>query len=150
MKDIDSIDRNILRTLSKDGRITNLKLAEAVGLSPSAALRRVQDLEKHGVIKGYRAVIDQKAAGRGFLVYVTIGLSDHSREAQRAFEAQMDVSDEVLECHCIAGSFEYLLRIETRDVDHYREFHDNVLGTLPQVSAITTLMVLHSPKCLHT
>ncbi len=145
MSDIDPINQKILRVLSQDGRISNLALAEKVGLSPSACLRRVQDLEKTGVIAGYKAVIDRVSLGRAFMAYVSVGLSDHSRQAQRDFEAVMSASDEVTECHSIAGNFEYLLRIETRDVDRYRAFHDDVLGTIKSVSSINTLMVLHSP-----
>ncbi len=146
MMNIDRTDQKILRRLQKDGRISNVNLAETVGLSPSACLRRVQDLEKRGAIIGYKAVIDRKEIGRDFLAYVTVSLSDHSREAQRNFEAALEGNIEVSECHSIAGSFEYLLRVETQDVEHYRQFHDDVLGTIKSVSAITTLMVLHSPK----
>ena len=116
MTDIDPIAENILQELTRDGRISNLELAERVGLSPSACLRRVQDLERRGVIKGYRARLDPNQTGRGFVVYAAIGLSEHTKEAQAGFERAMRAIPEVVECHNVAGAFEYLLRIETSDM----------------------------------
>ena len=86
MARLDAKDSEILSVLERDGRITNLALAAKVGLSPSACLRRVQDMEKAGVITGYRAVTDRAALGVGFIAYIAVGLSDHSQAAQRAFE----------------------------------------------------------------
>jgi len=100
----DPITDRILRELSRDGRMTNLDLAERVGLSPSACLRRVQDLERRGVIRGYRARLDPAQTGRGFVVYVTVGLAEHSKAAQEAFEAAMARADAVTECYNIAGA----------------------------------------------
>src|SRR5688572_13674301 len=111
MSKIDAIGRKILRELSGDGRISNLELAERVGLSPSACLRRVQELERSGVIKGYRAVIDPAKLGNSFLAYVTVGLSTHTKQAQADFEAAMAEAPEVRECHNITGAIEYLLRV---------------------------------------
>ncbi len=146
MTEIDQINRSILRALSRDGRITNLELAERVGLSPSACLRRVQDLEKRGVITGYRARLDPMRTGRGYVVYVAVGLSEHSKVAQEGFERAMARADEVAECHNIAGSFEYLLRVETADLAAYKAFHTDHLGTVPHVRSITSYMVMGSPK----
>ncbi|MEM8647160.1 MAG: Lrp/AsnC family transcriptional regulator, partial [Pseudomonadota bacterium] len=86
MVKLDAINERILRELTADGRTSNLELAERVGLSPSACLRRVQELERSGVIKGYRAVLDRAAMGVGFVAYITVGLSDHSKASQEAFE----------------------------------------------------------------
>ena len=146
MGDMDAIDERILRELRRDGRLSNLGLSERVGLSPSATLRRVQDLERRGVIRGFRAVVDPAQVGRGFVVYVTVALSDHSKAAQRGFEAVMDRTPEVVECHSVAGTFDYLLRIETRDLGAYKVIHDDVLGTIATVLAITSVIVLASPK----
>ena len=98
MNDLDQIDRNILRILSKDGRITNLELANQVGLSPSACLRRVQDLEARKVITGYRATFDRHQTGGGFLAYITVGLSNHSKESQKQFEQAMAAAAQVRDC----------------------------------------------------
>lgn len=146
MRDIDRISERILQELSADGRITNTELADRVGLSPSACLRRVQELERTGVIRGYRAVLDPTSVGRGFTAYVAVGLSDHSKKSQSAFERAMSRAPEVRECHNITGTIEYLLRVEVADLEAYKVFHTDVLGTLPQVTAITSYVVMDSPK----
>jgi len=142
----DAINDRILRILSREGRISNLELAERVGLSPSACLRRVQELERRGVITGYRAVLDPAQRGIGFVAYVTVGLSQHTKAAQEGFERAMQAAAPVRECHNITGTVEYLLRIEVADLAAYKHFHTEVLGTLPQVSALTTFVVMGSPK----
>ena len=135
-----------MRELQRDGRISNIELADRVGLSSSACLRRVQELERTGVIKGYRAVLDRAALGAGFTAYVAVGLSDHSKASQEAFERSISVASEVVECHNITGTIEYLLRVEVADLATYKVFHTEVLGTLPQVTAITSYVVMGSPK----
>ena len=146
MIDNDRISDAILRELSRDGRLSNLELSGRVGLSPSACLRRVQDLERRGVIAGYRAVISAEARQIGFVAYVTIGLSQHSNDAQLAFERACRAAPQVRECHNITGSVEYLLRVEVRDLEAYRRFHIEVLGAFPQIATITTHVVMGSPK----
>ncbi len=121
-------------------------LADRIGLSPSACLRRVQELERSGVIKGYRAVLDPAKLGLGFVAYVTVGLSVHTKAAQEAFERAIARAPEVRECHNITGTVEYLLRVEARDLADYKHFHTDVLGILPQVNAITSFVVMGSPK----
>lgn len=143
---MDSINQKILRELTRNGRISNLELAEKVGLSPSACLRRVQELERSGVIAGYRAVLDPAKTGVGFTAYVTVGLNTHTKAAQEAFEQAITRAPEVRECHNITGAWEYLLRIEAADLAAYKAFHTEVLGTVPQVSAITSYVVMASPK----
>ena len=142
----DAIDAAILKAVQQNGRISNADLAERVGLSPSACLRRVQELERSGVIKGYRAVIDPSKLGLTFLAYVAVGLSTHTKKAQADFEAAMAEAPEVRECHNITGAIEYLLRIETEDLAAYKHFHTEVLGVLPQVHSITTYVLMDSPK----
>ena len=143
---MDHISERILQELARDGRISNLHLADRVGLSPSACLRRVQDLERRGVIAGYRAVLDRAALGVGFTAYVTVGLNSHTKASQEAFERAMARAAEVVECHNITGAVEYLLRVEVADLPAYKSFHTEVLGTLPQVNAITSYVVMGSPK----
>lgn len=142
----DQINGHILQELSRDGRISNLELADRVGLSPSACLRRVQDLERTRIIKGYRAVLDRAALGTGFVAYVTVGLNSHTKASQEAFEHAISRAPEVRECHNITGAVEYLLRIEASSLAAYKEFHTDVLGALPQVHAITSYVVMGSPK----
>lgn len=143
---MDAINQHILQELSRDGRISNLDLAERVGLSPSACLRRVQELERRGVIRGYRAILDRAQTGAGFVAYATVGLNAHTKASQQAFEHAMSLAPEVVECHNITGAVEYLLRIEVADLAAYKAFHTDVMGILPQVNAITTFVVMGSPK----
>jgi len=142
----DPKTQKILRELSRQGRITNLELADKVGLSPSACLRRVQELEQLGVIRGYRAILDPTALNKGFAAYVGVGLSDHSKASQESFEASMALAPEVSECHNITGNIEYLLRVEVNDLTAYKRFHTETLGTLPQVNSLTSYIVMGSPK----
>ncbi len=143
---LDRINNRILHELVLDGRLSNTDLAERVGLSPSACLRRVQELERSGVIRGYRAVLDRDALGGGFTAYIAVGLSAHTRSSQRAFERSIIKSPEVRECHNVTGVHEYLLRVEVSDIAAYKVFHTDVLGTLPQVNSISTYVVMESPK----
>lgn len=142
----DHINEHILRELTRDGRISNLELADRVGLSPSACLRRVQELERSGVITGYRATLNRTAMGAGFAAYITVGLNDHTKASQAAFERSIKEARQVRECHNITGTVEYLLRVEVADLAAYKYFHTEVLGTLPQVHAITSYIVMSSPK----
>lgn len=146
MTHIDATNTRILRVLSTDGRISNLDLAERVGLSPSACLRRVQEMERSGVIKSYRAVLDLAKTGIGFVAYVTVGLNSHTKTAQEAFERAIARAAEVRECHNVTGTVEYILRVETADLAHYKHWHTEVLGIVPQVQSITTFVVMGSPK----
>lgn len=143
---MDAKDREILRILEHDGRITNIDLAARVGLSPSACLRRVQEMERTGLIKGYRAVTNRTALGIGFTAYIGVGLSEHSRAAQKAFERAVSLAPEVRECHSVTGAIEYLLRVEASSLEDYKRFHTDVLGTLPQVNSLTTYVVMESSK----
>lgn len=142
----DRFNEIILQELRVNGRIANTELAEKVGLSPSACLRRVQELESSGVIKGYRAILDSERLGINFIAYVNIGLGEHSTKSQQVFEEAIMLSKEVKECHNITGSYEYLLRIETQDISTFKTFHANVLGAIPQVRTISTYVVMGSPK----
>ena len=144
--DIDRVNEKILRELTRDGRLANTQLAERVGLSPSACLRRVQEMERAGIITGYRAVLDPAAMGRGFVAYVTVGLSEHTKQAQQRFERAVAGFDEVRECHNITGTIEYLLRVEAADLAAYKHFHTDCLGTVEGVSRLTTHVVMDSPK----
>lgn len=146
MIDLDAIDRKILRELSADGRLSNLALAERVGLSPSACLRRTAALEKSGVISGYRAVLSADKIGIGFTAYITVGLNQHAKPAQEAFERAMEAAPQVRECHNITGPVEYLLRVEVADLIAYKHFHTEILGALPQVRTLTSYVVMGSPK----
>lgn len=146
MSKIDRYNEIILQELKRNGRIPNKELADRVGLSPSACLRRVAELEKSGVISGYRATINNDMLGKGFLAYVGIVLKEHSIKTQHAFEETIRSISEVTECHNVTGNFEYLLRVETKDLKAFKEFHTEVLGTVPVISNTITHVVLNSAK----
>jgi DNA-binding Lrp family transcriptional regulator len=103
-------------------------------------------MERARVIKGYRAIVDPAKIGLGFLAYVTVGLNNHSKASQVAFERAISRSAHVRECHNITGSVEYLLRVDAPDLAGYKFWHAEVLGVLPQVQSITTYVVMDSPK----
>ena len=142
----DKYNDRILQELTHNGRIANAELAEKIGLSPSACLRRVQELEQSGLIKGYRATLNNELLGVQFIAYVGIGLKDHSTESQLAFEQAIADVSEVKECHNVTGPYEYFLRIETMDINAYKRLHADVLGAIEQVSTILTHVVMDSPK----
>jgi len=146
MHSIDQISRNILHQLEQDGRVSNVDLAERVGLSPSACLRRVQELERTGIIKGYRAVIDRSKLDGGFIVFVAVGLSKQRKSDQEAFEKVMLRTPEVIECHNVSGAIEYILKVEVSDLATYKKFHTETLGTCPELKSITSYIAMSSPK----
>ena len=146
MTKIDEINSRILRELERNARLSNIELADRVGLSPSACLRRVQDLERSGIIVGYRVRTDRQRLGIGFTAYMTVGLNLHTKASQQAFERAIARAPEVVECHNVTGTVEYLLRVEAADLAAFKVFHTEVLGTLPQVNAITSYVVMGSPK----
>lgn len=143
---MDAIDRKILHALERDGRISNTRLAQQVGLSASACLRRTQELEQKGYIKGYRAILDRSRLGGGVTIFVMVGLSAHLSKDAKMFEAAMEAAEEVRECHNITGSVEYLLRVEVDSLASYKAFHADTLGVLPQVARITSHICLGSSK----
>lgn len=146
MANMDEIDRKILHELERDGRVSNTELSSRVGLSPSACLRRVQELERTGLIKGYRAVLDRSRLGAEITVFVMVGLAAHLRKDARAFEAAMLAAPEVRECHNITGTVEYLIRVEVGSLEAFKRFHADTLGVLPEVKSITSHISLGSPK----
>lgn len=146
MIELDQINRNVLHELESDARISNIELAGKVGLSPSACLRRVQELERTGVIQGYRAVISPAVRRAEITAFVLVGLSEHLKKDAAAFERAMERSAMVRECHNLTGSVEYLLRAEVPDLKAYKTFHADILGTQSQVHGITSCICLASPK----
>jgi Lrp/AsnC family transcriptional regulator, leucine-responsive regulatory protein len=131
---MDSIDRDILRHLQEDGRMSNLELARAIGLSPTPTLRRVRALERRGAIRGYRAIVDPEAVGRSFQVLVWVDLVQGTREVIERFEAAlMDIPD-VVAAQRLFGEPDYLLLVAVRDSEEYERLYTNRLAALPGVS----------------
>lgn len=144
--DLDTIDLRILRVLQSDGRISNLKLAEAVHLSPTAVLERVKRLTRDGYILGYEARLNPAKLGAGMLVFVEVLLDRTVQDVMDNFRAAVQVRPEILECHLVAGGFDYLLKTRVADMAHYREFIGSVIWTLPGVRETRTYAVMEEVK----
>ena len=144
--ELDRIDRRILEVLQRDGRISNLKLAEAVALSPTAVLARVQRLAKDGYILGYEARLNPLKLGAGMLVFVEVLLDRTSANVFEQFKAAVQVRAEIMECHLVAGGFDYLLKIRCADMNAYRQFSGDVLWQLPGVRETRTYAVMEEVK----
>jgi Lrp/AsnC family transcriptional regulator, leucine-responsive regulatory protein len=143
---LDTIDRRILRALQADGRISNLKLAEEVHLSPTAVLERVKRLTRDGVILGYEARLSPERLGAGMLVFIEILLDRTVPDVMDTFKAAVQVRPEILECHLVAGGFDYLLKTRVADMPAYREFLGSVIWTLPGVRETRTYAVMEEVK----
>jgi Lrp/AsnC family transcriptional regulator, leucine-responsive regulatory protein len=139
---VDEVDRSILGVLERHGRISNSELAARVGLSPSPCLRRVRQLEDAGVIRGYRALVDPAAVGRGLRVFAGVRLVRHTRADVVAFEGGVTRLPAVVACHHITGNFDYLLQVEVADLAAYEDFHANQLATLPAVATVTSYVTM--------
>ena len=146
MDDLDRIDLKILDVLQVDGRISNLKLAEAVALSPTAVLARVQRLTREGFIQGYEARLDPHKLGRGFIVFVEVLLDRTTPNVFEAFKAAVQAHPQILECHMVAGGFDYLLKTRSADMNAYRQFAGTVLWQLPGVRETRTYAVMEEVK----
>ena len=144
--DIDRIDLKILQALQHDGRLSNLKLAEHVALSPTAVLARVQRLHRGGYILGYEARLDPLKLGAGMMVFVEVLLDRTTPNVFDAFKAAVQVYPEIMECHMVAGGFDYLLKTRSADMNAYRVFAGNVLWQLPGVRETRTYAVMEEVK----
>ncbi|MBE7940357.1 MULTISPECIES: Lrp/AsnC ligand binding domain-containing protein [Ramlibacter] len=144
--ELDRTDRRILHQLQDDGRISNLKLAEAVSLSPTAVLARVQRLTREGYIQGYEARLNPRLLGAGLLVFVEVLLDRTTPNVFDEFRAAVQVHPEILECHMVAGGFDYLLKTRCADMDAYRRFAGTVLWQLPGVRETRTYAVMEEVK----
>ena len=131
--EIDRLDREILRVLRGDGRMSNADLAQTVGLSPSACLRRVRRLEEARIIRGYTALIDLPSNGEGLVVMTQITLERQTKAFLDQFEKAVRRCPEVHDCYLMAGSADYLVKLKIRDASDYERLHQEVLSQLPGV-----------------
>ncbi len=143
---LDAIDARILRVLQADGRISNLKLAESVHLSPTAVLERVKRLTREGYILGYEAKLNPEKLGAGLLVFIEILLDRTVTDVMDNFKAAVQARPEILECHLVAGGFDYLLKTRVAHMTAYREFIGAVIWTLPGVRETRTYAVMEEVK----
>ena len=144
--ELDKLDRKILTLLQADGRLSNLKLAETVGLSPTAVLARTNRLQKDGYILGYEARLNPLKLRRGLTVFVEVLLDRTTPGVFNAFKAAVQTFDDIVECHMVAGGFDYLIKTRMADMAAYREFAGSVLWQLPGVRETRTYAVMEEIK----
>lgn len=142
----DETDRRILRVLQTDGRITNAELAKRCHLSPAACFERVRRLREREVISGYAALLDPAKVGRALLIFVEVLLDRTTTDVFEAFAQAVRVSPEILECHMVAGGFDYLIKARVRDMEAYRAFLGDILVRMPGVRETRTYAVLEEVK----
>lgn len=143
---MDQKDRQIIRALQGNARMTNLELAEKVNLSPSPCLRRVRLLEEAGVIRGYTAEVDQAAYGLPVTAFLRIRLERHSAETVRLFETRIARIDEVLDCFLLTGPADYLLRVVVAGLEAYEDFVRNRIHPIGGIASIDTSFVYGTVK----
>ncbi|MDR3512546.1 MAG: Lrp/AsnC ligand binding domain-containing protein [Caulobacteraceae bacterium] len=146
MSALDDTDRRILRVLQADGRITNAELAQRCNLSPAACFDRVRRLRERGVITGYAALVDPTKVDRGLLIFVEVLLDRTTADVFESFAAAVRLAPEILECHMVAGGFDYLIKARVRDMDAYRAFLGDILVRMPGVRETRTYAVLEEVK----
>ncbi|MDR7191780.1 Lrp/AsnC family transcriptional regulator [Luteimonas terrae] len=144
--DLDRTDLLLLAELQRNGRLTNADLAERIHLSPSACLRRVQRLERDGVIAGYRADVSAERLGLGLQAFVRVQLKHHDSAAVAGFAALVNGWEEVIACHALTGDMDYLLQVVVRDLEHFSRFLLDRLLNQPAVDDVNSSFVLRTVK----
>lgn len=143
---LDAIDWKILKELQDDGRITNVELANRIGISAPPCLRRVRSLEKDGVIRGYRALIDEKTLGFDVTAFAMVGLSSQAEADLIAFEDQARAWDIVRECWMLSGEIDFVLRCVASDLQTFQEFIIRDLTAAPNVDSVRTALTIRKSK----
>lgn len=146
---LDKIDRTILKILQADGRVSNVKLAEMVHLSPTPCLERVKRLEKEGFIQNYVAILDPKKLDATLVSFIEVSLDRTTTQAFDNFREEILKMDEVQECHMVAGGFDYLIKVRTSNMEHYRRFLGEKLSSLKNISGTHTYVVMEEIKASH-
>jgi Lrp/AsnC family leucine-responsive transcriptional regulator len=144
--DLDPIDCRIVAALQADGRLTNLELAERVGLSPSPCLRRVKRLERDGCIEGYRAMLQRNQLGLGLTVFVGVKIGGHANVEAEAFQESAVAMPEVVACHLVSGEADYLLEVVVPDLEHYQRFLVGKLLALSIVREVRSNIAIQTLK----
>ena len=145
-REIDRFDRAILRELSTNGRMSITDLAEKVGLSKSPCQVRFKRLQERGYIRGFRAVLDPVRLGLDHIAFVEVRLTDTTEAALQAFNAAVQRVPEIEQCHMIAGAFDYLLKVRTKDIRAYREVLGDTISALPHVASTSTHVSMEAVK----
>ena len=148
MANLDRIDRRLLCELQNEGRITNVELAQRVGLTAPPCLRRVRALEDEGVIRGYHADLDASKLGYAITVFALVSLRSQAEDALRQFEEHMRGLPEVRECHMLNGEIDFILKIVSRDLQSFQEFLTSKLTPAPNVASVKTSLTIRTAKQL--
>ena len=143
---LDGIDRRIIAELQSDARLSNVELADKVGLSPSPCLRRVKRLEREGYIEGYRAALRRDLVGLGFSVFVGVKIDGHANERALTFEEAIKTMPEVIACHLVSGEADYFLEVVVPDLEHYQRFLVGKLLTMPIVREVRSNIAIQTLK----
>jgi Lrp/AsnC family leucine-responsive transcriptional regulator len=144
--DLDAIDQRIVAALQADGRLSNVDLADKVGLSPSPCLRRVKRLEREGYIEGYRAALRRQRVGLSLSVFVGVKIDGHANERALVFEEAATAMPEVIACHMISGDADYLLEVVVPDLEGYQHFLVGKLLNLPMVREVRSNIAIQTLK----
>jgi len=144
--DLDAIDRRIVAELQANARLSNVELAERIGLSPSPCLRRVKRLEQAGYIEGYRAALRRERVGLGFSVFVGVKVDGHANERALTFERAVTAMPEVISCHLVSGEADYFLEVVVPDLEHYQQFLVGKLLNLPIVREVRSNIAIQTLK----
>lgn len=145
---LDSVDRKILQTLQENGRITNVDLAQKVGITAPPCLRRVRALEEAGYIEGYHADLNHKSLGFTITAFILVGLNSNSEADLSAFEAKSNEWPLVRECFLVNGEYDFILKVVARDLTEYQEFLTGELTPTPHVSSVKTAFSVRTGKSL--
>ena len=148
MANLDRIDRRLLCELQDEGRITNVELAQRVGLTAPPCLRRVRALEDDGVIRGYHADLDASKLGYAITVFALVSLRSQAEDSLRQFEEHMRGLPEVRECHMLNGEIDFILKIVSRDLQSFQEFLTSKLTPAPNVASVKTSLTIRTAKQL--
>lgn len=144
--DLDAIDRRIVAELQADARLSNVELADKVGLSPSPCLRRVRRLEREGYIEAYRAALRRDRVGLGFSVFVGVKIDGHANERALVFEEAINTMPEVIACHLVSGEADYFLEVVVPDLEHYQRFLVGKLLSMPIVREVRSNIAIQTVK----
>ena len=144
--ELDRFDSRMIAALQADGRLSNVELAERIGLSPSPCLRRVRRLEQEGYIGGYRAILDRKSVGLGFTVFVGVKIEAHANDRATDFEKAVIAMPEVVACHMVSGEADYLLEVVVADLERYQKFLVGKLLELPIVKDVRSHIAIETLK----
>lgn len=143
---LDALDRRIIAELQADARLSNVELADRVGLSPSPCLRRVKRLEREGYIEAYRAALRRDRIGLGFSVFVGVKIDGHANERALRFEEAINTMPEVIACHLVSGEADYFLEVVVPDLEHYQRFLVGKLLSMPIVREVRSNIAIQTLK----